>query len=224
MKELPSGGYLVPELTVAQPDGSEKVIPDSSAILRELDSLLPSSAESFFGDNAISEAEKHASTTINAFVLYFNHVSDDGWRRSIRQKAFSSVPFPIRYLIPYGALLGSVRARFREQVMREVGVEEDGLNDDAMRGKLVAELERYEEALKKSTSKYLYGTSSPSAADVSLYGMVARFVGNMGTAELPPCLPDLFEKGEGLKNLESWYKVMEKDLPFVWKRSLEADA
>lgn len=217
-KVLPSGGYFVPEMTVTTAeDGTPEIIPDSSAILRRIDTLA-AGHEGLFKTEDIGEAEKHICGKINALVLYFNHVSDEGWSRSIREKMRQSVPALLRPVIPYAILMRSVRSSMRERVADELAVSEKDMNDVTMRKRLEYELMRYEEMLVQQP-RFLYNTDLPSAADCSLYAMLCRFVGTMGDAQLPPCLPDLWEKADGLANLKVWYQRIEKDYPFVWTRN-----
>lgn len=218
-KVLPSGGHMVPEMTI-----DSEVIPDSTAILKRIDELCVDKYEPLFPSEQVAEAEQHISETINALVLYFNHVSDDGWHRTIRAKLASFFPPILRNFIPYALLMKSARENFRVKVSASLSVSPDGdrdLNDGQMTKRLVYELARYEDVLEKKpadASLYLYNTSLPSAADCSLYAMMMRFVSDKSV--LPPALPDLW-KEDGLKNLQSWYDKMEKEHPIVWKRVAE---
>ncbi len=215
-KVLPSGGYMVPEMLLTPADCEPEVVPDSAAILRRLDKLQPAE-DAFYPTPEVTEADTHIGSTINALLLYFNHVSDDGWRRSIRAKLASALPPLIRSIVPYALLLGGVRAKVREEVMDTLSVGEKDINDRAMLKRLLYELERYEAAAAESDS-YLFGTPKPTAADCALYAMMLRFVGDPQVAALNPCLPDLWEE-EGVSALKKWYERMAKELPLVWKNS-----
>eukprot|EP00171_Calliarthron_tuberculosum_P016956 IDg16956t1 len=110
-RALPSGGHQVPELSIAVPEGAPEVIPDSTAILHRLDALMSASgaAAPLYEPEGVADADAHICSTINALVLYFNHVSDDGWARSMRAKFSTSLPPVVRNIVPYAALMSGMR-------------------------------------------------------------------------------------------------------------------
>lgn len=240
-RNLPSGGILVPEMLY----DNSTVVPDSSAILRHLDKALPEQLggdAAFFPSPAVTTADAHVGSTVNACVLYWNWVSDAGYARSIRAKGISAAPALLRG--PAGVavdlLTRGKRRSMREGVAKTLGEPPRAgtpADDDAMRQRTVEELAIYEDHLASdgggtsaaadaaaatgaTAAPFLFGGTAPSAADCGLYAMVCRFVGVMGDAALPPALPDLWMTtgGDRLPRLRAWYDRMDAAYPIVFRR------
>jgi len=232
-RNLPSGGHLTPEMLYNRKD----VVPDSSAILRHLDTALPLAApRAFFPTPAVADADAHVGTVVNACVLYWNWVSDAGYARSIRAKGAAAAPALLR--APAGLavdlLTKGKRRSMRDGVAATLGeAPRPGTpaDDDAMRTRTVAELAVYEALLSDgdaagggsgggAPAPFLFGGNLPSAADCGLYAMVCRFVGQMGDAALPPALPDLWAGagGDRLPRLRAWYDRMDAAYPIIFNR------
>lgn len=239
-RNLPSGGILVPEMLY----NKSTVVPDSSAILRHLDQALPAQLggdSAFFPSTAVSDADAHVGSTVNACVLYWNWVSDAGYARSIRAKGTAAAPGLLRGLagVAVDLLTRGKRQSMREGVAKTLGETPRAgtlADDDAMRQRTVEELSIYEDHLasgagrsssastaaegRATAAPFLFGGTSPSAADCGLYAMVCRFVGLMGDAALPPALPDLWTSpgGDRLPRLRAWYDRMNTAYPIVFNR------
>jgi hypothetical protein len=168
----------------------------------------------------VEDADKHISSVINAYVLYFNHVSTDGWTRSIRTAITGLLPLGgiLGKVLPLHAAYSSTRNAFKEEVKKTLKItNEDDVTDEKMTAGLISELERYEVAL--SGGEYLYGFSYPTAADVTLYAMVSRFTDGMGDGGLPASLPMLWDiAGTKLACLQEWQSRMTSRYPLRWNR------
>jgi glutathione S-transferase len=228
VKQLPTDGPLVPQVEIPQmvsvAAGNEQLIyrplAESGAILQAIDEYQASSpAGKLYPTNQIRDADVDISGKINAFVLYFNHVSEAGWARSIRSVIVRNLPLgPLNALIPLRLLYRPVVNSMREKVSASLPNIE--LNDDAMTEALIAALATYNESLTgESTAPFLFGYTYPTAADCALHAMISRFVGTMGDANLPPALPDLFKTaGARLDKLEKWQRSMTERYPLQWRR------
>jgi glutathione S-transferase len=194
---------------------------DSSAILRAIDEYPHERAGPLYPSAAVQDADEHISSVINAYVLYFNHVSSDGWSRSIRAAIVDRLPLGglLGRVLPLHALYGSARASFRERVKATLAVGDDGdLTDEKMTAGLIGELERYEAALG-GEADYLYGSAHPTAADCALHAMVSRFTDGMGDGGLPAALPRMWEvAGPRLSRLRAWQRRMTERHPMLWHR------
>lgn len=234
-KELPTGGHLVPEVEIpvsgsgastpnsgaGQSKQAYRAVKESSDILQAIDDYTPSSTKKLYTDRRVRDADKDISSRINAYVLYFNHVSEAGWTRSIRAKVVSSIPVgPLANLIPLHLLYTPIRNSFSAQVKDTLGfASNDDLTDEKMTEGLIQALQTYNDSLYSDGSSFLFGHSHATAADCALYGMVSRFVTSMGDANLPPCLPDLFSiGGQRLARLAVWQQRMQTLYPMRWNR------
>jgi hypothetical protein len=192
---------------------------ESSDILHAIDDYNASLPNKLYPSELVGDADVDISGKINAFVLYFNHVSEAGWARSIRSVIVRTLPLgPLNNLIPLRLFYRPVYNSMREQVVK--ALPDATLDDNAMTASLVSALEPYNESLSGDpATPFLFGYSYPTAADCTLHAMVSRFVGTMGDANLPPALPDLFMLAGGrLDKLEKWQNLMTTHYPLQWKR------
>jgi glutathione S-transferase len=229
VKQLPTDGPLVPQVEIPQvvrgAAGNEQVtyrpLAESTEILQAIDEYhAPAlSAGKLYPTSQIRDADTDISDKINAFVLYFNHVSEAGWARSIRSAIVRNLPLgPLNNLIPLRLLYRPVLNSMREKVSKSLPNVE--LSDAAMTEALISALAPYNESLTgDSATPFLFGYKYPTAADCALHAMVSRFVGTMGDANLPPALPDLFTTaGTRLEKLEKWQIAMAERYPLQWRR------
>jgi hypothetical protein len=231
VKQLPTGGALVPQVEIPQGvsgggsegEGGGKIVyrpmAESSDILHAIDDYNASLPNKLYPSELVGDADVDISGKINAFVLYFNHVSEAGWARSIRSVIVRTLPLgPLNNLIPLRLFYRPVYNSMREQVVK--ALPDATLDDNAMTASLVSALEPYNESLSGDpATPFLFGYSYPTAADCTLHAMVSRFVGTMGDANLPPALPDLFMLAGGrLDKLEKWQNLMTTHYPLQWKR------
>lgn len=222
-KQLPTGGYLVPEVEIPVEGAGFRAVKDSSNILREIDAWPGSEGRMFPGPD-VEEVEKRASSIVDAYVCYFNHVSRRGWERSIRTVVADNVPLGglVVRVLPLHFLYRSVREGFERRVLERLG-EDTELTDEAMTAGLVAELERYDAVVGQGvggSGAFLHGYDYATAADVTLHAMVSRFTDGMGKGQLPASLPRLWDVAEGkLDRLKTWQAMMTERYPMVWDRS-----
>lgn len=220
-KELPTGGYKVPEVEIPVGGTADKftAMAESSAILRAIDDYPHGGPGKLYPSEDVDKADEHISSVIDSYVVYFNHVSEAGWTRSIRAAITDKVPLGglVGAVLPLHALYSSPRNKFRKQAMEGLGVGEEAMNDKDMTAGLIRELERYDAAL--SRGDYLYGFSYPTAADCALHAMLSRFVDGMGDSGLPGSLPSLWdEAGPKLDRLKAWQARMRSKYPMRWSR------
>lgn len=221
LKQLPTDSFLVPQVEI--PTGEDGYFPvsDSTAILHAIDEYDHDAPGKLYPSDEIAQADAHISSTINAFVLYFNHVSPSGWERSIRAAIVSLLPLGglLGLVLPLRHLYGSTRSSMREKVVESLGLSEsEDLTDDKMLGDLIRELERYDAALDDQAD-YLYGFLYPTAADCALHAMISRFTDGMGTGALPAAVPQLWEvAAPRLTRLREWQRRMTERHPYLWDR------
>lgn len=222
-KDLPTGGYLVPEVEIPEVGGAYRPVADSSRILGEID-RWPGSEGSMFPSPEVREVEERVSSVVDAYVLYFNHVSRAGFERSMRAKIADYLPLgdvAVRVL-PVYLLYKSIRDGFAKRIVETLG-EGTKLEDDEMTAGLISELVRYEAVVGNGvggTGDYLYGYSQPTAADCTLHAMVSRFTDGMGKGMLAASLPDLWTIADGkLHRLEMWQANMTQKYPMNWEES-----
>lgn len=221
-KQLPTqdDNTQVPVLRAssAEPDGDVELIQGSAAILQYFDDH-GLAGDKYFPDDKVRRLDKHVSTVINAYVLYFNWIDEDGFRRSIGTAAQSAIPWPLNKIISASWFLGGPRGSFVPQVKEELGIAaaQDLPDRDEMVNRLTDELRKIQDENLANPEPYLFGCSTPNAADFSLFAMTNRLVGYGGDVRLPPSLPSLWQD-PGLKRLEQWYQLMENENPIVYKR------
>ncbi len=109
-------------MTVQFADGAREVVPDSAAIMRRLDTLMemhgPPGSAPIVPTREVADEEAHIGLVVDGLVFYFNHFSDTGWARSICAKVHAALPPVIRELVPYVALIASVRAAIHGKIER----------------------------------------------------------------------------------------------------------
>lgn len=213
MKELPSGGHLVPELQVG-PKSDGVIVSDSEKILHWLDENVPGA--NFYPNAKASELSERASDkTLAAMVWYYNWVDQEGYNLSMRATIGSVLPFFVPWFL-VDLLLSSQRTKFRSQVKETLALEDDKLNDSTfMKGKLVEELKFFQDCLNGDF--LIDGTSEPTAPDFSVYAQVQRLIGTEATdVPIPAAFPTLKDVAD-LQRLWQWYSLMEEKCPVKFK-------
>lgn len=220
-RELPSGGIKVPEMTVGTGE-SALVLTDSEKILHWFDD---NQNTNFFPNEQASELSERASDkTLAAMVWYYNWVDDTGYSKSMKATiGMSMMPAFIPSFISSFALdfaLKDTRAKFRNAVKSTLDLSEEDINDEPkMRGRLLSELEYFQDLLvKDETQEYLLPGEQPTAADFSVYAQLERLVG-AGTASDIPIEPSLQELKENktYQRLWQWHDNMREKFPVQFK-------
>lgn len=222
-KELPTGGFKVPEVEIPSltPDKEYTSLADSSAILHAIDDYPHERPGPLYPSEDVEDADKHISSVIDAYVVYFNHVSRDGWSRSIKNSITNVLPLGgvIGAVLPLHAMYSGPRDKFREQAKKTLKLTDNDLTDEKMTAGLITELERYEVALSGGESGYLYGFLYPTAADIALHAMVSRITDGMGDGGLTASMPMLWDiAGPKLARLKAWQARMTAEYPMLWNR------
>lgn len=220
-KQLPTGGFKVPEveIPVAGTADGYTALADSAKILHAIDEYPHARPGALYPSEDVEAADRHISSVVDAYVCYFNHVSEAGWERSIRSVIVHKLPLGwlVGTVLPLYTLYGKPRDNFRKQAMETLGVGEDAMNDEQMTAGLIRELEQYNAAL--ASGEFLYGFQYPTAADCALHAMVSRFTDGMGDSGLPGSLPSLWaEAGPKLERLKMWQARMTSKYPMQWNR------
>lgn len=211
-RKLPSGGRLVPEAVIG-----EAVVPDSDEIMRHYD---VHHGTEFFADDAARQLTTRISEGIVAgSVLYYGWVFVPSYQRSMRQTFESMLPSYV--CMGRGALIdcmtSGLRANFRRKAQQQLGVDDAALDDEpAIRAKLIDELVSVQALLATPEQPHLLATSRPCAADVSLYAMLERLVGDMGDIKLSNALPELATEPQ-LARLMAWHQRMREQYPIKFK-------
>lgn len=221
LKQLPTDSFLVPQVEIPVGETGFKPVTDSTAILRAIDAYPHVAPGKLYPSSQIKRADSHISTVINAYVLYFNHVSPAGFERSIRAAILSFLPLGglLGHVLPLRHLYSSTRTAMLERVVEDLGLGQgEELSDDKMLSALIVELERYEAALD-GKARYLFGFGYPTAADCALHAMVSRFTDGMGEGALPAAAPQLWTvAGPRLQRLREWQDHMTEHYPYLWDR------
>lgn len=220
-QELPTGGFKVPEVQIPEAGSADgfSALAGSSDILRAIDEFPHDGPGKLYPSEEVADADRHVSSVIDAYVVYFNHVSQAGWTRSIRAAIVGMLPLGgvLGAVLPLHALYASPRNRFRAQAMEALGVGAEAMNDGDMTAGLIRELEAYDAAL--ASGEYLFGFGYPTAADCTLHAMLSRLTDGMGDAGLPAALPGLWdEAGPKLQRLQAWQARMTSAYPMRWSR------
>jgi hypothetical protein len=233
-KYLPSGGYLVPEVTIGGAKGgatNRAIVSDSERILHWFDDhyLVGDSLndQKFFPTAQVATwSERANSQTLCGMVWYYGYVNEQGYANSMQQ-SFAKLLLPS--WLPLGnnsilrnfivdRLVASERQRYRAKVVDALAVEDALLDDEpAMRAKLVQELEFFQSLLVQpsTTQPFLWegSSKSPTAADFSLYAQLNRLVGTT-TADacdiaVAASLPQLkADTTQSLQRLWEWHAFM----------------
>lgn len=82
----------------------DSVVPDSTKILEFMDERIV--GPKFFppGNEDVVQLDGHLGSILNAYVLYFNWVDDEGFDRSIRVKLAQRVPLVLRFVAAAAAV------------------------------------------------------------------------------------------------------------------------
>lgn len=231
-KMMPSGGHLVPEMTVEGAGIEDRlIVKDSEVILHWIDDNYKTG---LFPTEQASELSKRASDkTLAAMVWYYNWVDDDGYKNSML-KTITEMTFPswmsvfcfTTRLVDY--FLAKERIELRDQVKETLGLEDSVLDDKArMREILVEELKYFQSFLVADGTQqpYLLPGDQPTAADFSVYAQMERLVGGPKTASDIPIYPSIQElkdsgssgPGSDLKRLWEWHDNMREKCPVQFK-------
>lgn len=232
-RHLPSGGTMVPEMTVGSGENMV-VVPDSEAILHWIDDhIIEQHSANFFPSPSASELSVRASDGVLAgAVLYYNWVYPESYARSMQaQFAETLVPSYIPSFLRTTVVdwfTAKDREQFRTKAATGLGLSELGDTDTEprIRQMLLQELEYFQSLLKgsanssssKGTQQYLFVGDVPTAADFSVYVQVERLVGSMGDARVHPSLPSLQEDtAELLPRFWDWHAHMVQHHPLKFK-------
>lgn len=223
-KFLPSGGTMVPEMTVGKGD-ERVVVTDSEAILRWLDENMDGR---LYPSELAGEISVRASTkTLAGCVWYYNWVNQKGYENSMRASlAKHALPWWWMPTFLKGPLVDFVvrdqRTKHRQWASQAIGVSEDDLDDEQrMHGILMEELMYFQSFLGKPSSQqpFLLPDAESTAADFSVYAQLERLVG-AGTASdvhIDPAYQELKDNGNGLERLWEWHDLMRERYPVQFK-------
>mmetsp|Transcript_3352 Transcript_3352/g.3761 ORF Transcript_3352/g.3761 Transcript_3352/m.3761 type:complete len:267 (-) Transcript_3352:404-1204(-) len=213
-RQLPSndGSIMVPEMTF-----NGTVVKDSEAILHFLDEKL---GTNYFppGSNA-SELSMRVDNGIALYILYYNWIEPEGYKRSLRKSLQRAVPW---YLKCVGGVLidfmtKDKKKRSKDAILAGLNVsEEDLTKEPEMRERFVTELEYFQSLLKSEDQLYFIPGDQPTAADFAVYAQIERMVGDMGDAQMPSGLPELLEEPR-LKRFWTWRTNMRENFPLKFK-------
>lgn len=213
-RKLPSGGTMVPEMQY-----NDEIVPDSDAILHFLDQHLNTG---FMPADlpACEEVCRKASTIFAAYVLYYNWIHEESYRRSMARSFDRYIPSILccgRGLM-VDWMLSDARSTFKQQVASMLGLDPERLPTEAeMRERMIAELLSYQAELKTEQQPYLIAsTDRVTAADAALYAQLERLVGDEGDVQLPNALPDLLNESR-LSRLWAWHERMRSEHPIRFK-------
>jgi glutathione S-transferase len=238
-KYLPSGGSLVPEVTIGPAGPAQAVVADSEGILHWFDEhSLEDDGAKFFPTNTHVAAwsERANSKTLCGMVWYYGYVNDQGYVNSM-QKSFAKLILPswLRSLGGASAsnfvvdrLVASERQRYRGKVLEALSLDDESalVDEAAMRSALVQELEFFQSllVLPSATQPFLLqGATEPTAADFSLYAQLNRLVGttpDSGACDIVvdaslPALP--VQEAVRLRRLWEWHALMCANYPGHFK-------
>jgi glutathione S-transferase len=235
---LPSGGFLVPEVTIGPAGPAQAVVADSERILHWFDAHSLEDDRKLFpaNTNVAAWSERANSQTLCGMVWYYGYVNDQGYANSM-QKSFAKLILPswLRSLGGASAsnfvvdrLVASERQRYRGKVVAALSLDDESAlaDETAMRSTLVHELEFFQSllVLPSATQPFLLqGATEPTAADFSLYAQLNRLVGT--TPESGACdivvdasLPALpVQEAARLRRLWEWHALMCANYPGHFK-------
>jgi glutathione S-transferase len=218
-RNLPSGGTMVPEMTVGTSKDEVLIVKDSEHILHWLDEHR---GTRLFPTDQASELSVRASDGVLAgAVLYYNWVNDEGYARSMQTTlAEKAVPAYVLFfrqqLVDY--FVSDERQKFRTKAADHLGLEESQLDDEPRVHKmLIEELLFFQSLLKDGKQSYLLPGDKPTAADFSMYAQLERLVGTEGDANVRPSLPMLKAETRELARLWQWHDLMLHRHPIRFK-------
>jgi len=182
-RNLKSGGYLLPEMDVGEVN-----VPDSEAILKWFDK---NRGTDFFPTEETDEISKRAGSVLNAFLLYYNWVNDEGFARSMLPNFARQLPSwmcccrdrIIRSMS--SAQREEFRVKVRDIFSKQLPelVDKESASELADETKIAAalgsECERMQALLeRKSGQQYLVPeATNPTAADFTVYCIMSRIFG-----------------------------------------------
>ena len=198
---------LPPPHTIPQMEWQGQLLTDSADILKKIDEESRSEWKLYPSDKraAVEATEAWVGGELNAFVTYFSWWDEQGFQASmypqIRKTVFPGwIPAVIAdFLVPYAFDVGRTRGSIRKKCRGILGEtlipqgRDPGPDEGpGMKRALVSHMATLEKKL--STGKqWIEGTEEPSAADFTLYGILERFVGTSGDAEMGAATPWLWE-------------------------------
>lgn len=217
-KIMPGQGITVPVMRVGEPDDENPtIVEDSESILHWIEDNVEN-AGLYPNDKAKELSERASDHTLAAMVWYYNNIEPKGYSLSIQARA-RQVLFPwfvpsfISNTLVNQAMKPVVVQKTKEILKAMPDIDESTLKDEpAMRQKMIAELQYFQEYFKTPEQKYLLeGTDRPTAADFSVYAQVARFLaGGTNDSEIGACCPELREEAS-LQRLWQWYDLMKSE-------------
>ncbi|KAJ1494792.1 hypothetical protein T484DRAFT_1764824 [Baffinella frigidus] len=222
-KLCPEGKRAVVEATEAWAGG--EFPPKPKAASKKQKTQLSGSAWKLYPEDkraAIEATEAWAGGEFNAFVLYNSWWVEEGFQASIKIREMvipNWVPAAIAdFILPYifdvGRSRGFLRKRCRGILGEDLIPEGRDAGPDegpGMKRALLAHIATLEGKLSGG-KQWIEGTEEPSAADFALYGMMERFVGSVGDAEMGACTPWLWEES-GATQLQAWHQRMVARFP-----------
>ena len=226
---------LVPPHTAPQLRWRGTILTDSADILAALDRDLANPPFRLYPPAkkvAVQELEAFVGSTLNAFVLYFAWWVQEGYEATYERLMLedfmplcaSVLPLPVsrrvlNLLVDTGRIRGSYRKKARA-ILGEglIPSGRQALPDEGPRLKaaLVKAVEALDARFVSSKQLWVCATDHPSAADFALYGILERFIGNEGDANLGAATPWLFREAR-VEKLRSWHQRMQTSYPIVFR-------
>lgn len=220
----------VPIMEIVQWNGQEKtVVAGSDNILKWVDDNVDGNFKFYPAGLPENEKVKELESKfdrLGLWIIFWHWVSDRGFKRTIRAKVPSLLPFFIRWVSP--DLLPPIkfnRKRFAELISknmpevfdsREIAGAKKKVDEEKAMMLYTEEMRNISKLFETDDQKFVAGTSTPSAADCMLAAFLHSLCDTNVDADIPPCTPGLLDE-VGFDHLKKFFMMMKRDYPFCFE-------